>query len=318
MPMPEIPVFDHDTVLRAITPAEAIERVRNAFVLHYDGEWVMPSKVYLEAPDGPGDFRAMPARGGGLAILKWITSFPSNGERGLPVVMGLVCVSDATDGRPLALIDARAVTMLRTGAVAAVAAQELAREDAASVGLIGCGVYGAWAGRCLAAAEYGPGVCFDLDPDAAGALAGELGWEAGALDDALACDIVTCVTPGHEPVVTEAVLRPGMHLNMLGADGPGKAEAAPEAVARCRLFCDEWNQASHGGELTPAVEAGLVDRDQVTELGAVMTGKAEGRHSSEETTLFDSTGLAIQDLAIAHAVLEAHRAGAVKAPTVKL
>jgi alanine dehydrogenase len=234
------------------------------------------------------------------------------------VVMGLVCVSDATDGRPLALMDARAVTMLRTGAVAAVAAQELAREDAASAGLVGCGVYGAWAARCLAAAEYGPGICYDLDPDAAGALAGELGWEAGALDDALECDVVTCVTPGHEPVVTESVLRPGIHLNMLGADGPGKAEAEPAAVARCRLFCDEWSQASHGGELTPAVEAGLVSRDQVTELGAVMTGNAEGRRSPEEVTLFDSTGLAIQDLAIAHAVLEAHRAGIVKGQTVRL
>ncbi len=316
--MPEIPVFDHDTVLAAVTPSDAIERVRDAFVRHYDGEWVMPSKVYLDAPDGPGDFRAMPARGGGLAILKWITSFPSNRERGLPVVMGLVCVSDASDGRPLALIDARAITMLRTGAVAAVAAQELAREDAATVGLVGCGVYGAWAARCLAAAEYGPGLCYDVDPDAAGALAGELGWEAGALDDALACDVVTCVTPGNSPVVTEDVLHAGAHLNMLGADGPGKSEAEPGAVARCRLFCDEWHQASHGGELTAVVEAGLVTREQVTELGAVMTGNAEGRSSNEEMTLFDSTGLAIQDLAITHAVLEAQRAGVVKAPVVRL
>jgi ornithine cyclodeaminase/alanine dehydrogenase-like protein (mu-crystallin family) len=161
-------------------------------------------------------------------------------------------------------------------------------------------------------------VCYDLDPDAAGALAGELGWEAGALDDALACDVVTCVTPGHEPVVTEAVLRPGMHLNMLGADGPGKAEAEAAAVAKCRLFCDEWDQASHGGELTPAIEAGLISRDQVTELGAVMTGAAEGRGSDDEITLFDSTGLAIQDLAITHAVLEAYGAGVVKPPVVKL
>ena len=167
-------------------------------------------------------------------------------------------------------------------------------------------------------AEYGPGVCFDTDPDAAGALAGELGWEAGALEDALACDVVTCVTPGHEPVITEAALRPGLHLSMLGADGPGKAEAEAGAVARCLLFCDEWTQASHGGELTPAVEAGLVRRDDVTELGAVVTGEAPGRSSADEITLFDSTGLAIQDLAIAHAVLEAHRAGAVKAPAVRL
>src|SRR4051795_9107843 len=315
--MPELAVFGHDAVLAAVSPLEAIERVRDGFVRHAAGEWGMPSKVYLEVPTG-GDFRAMPARGSGIAIVKWVSSFPDNPARGLPVVNGVICVSSEEDAQPLALIDTRAVTALRTGAVAAVAAQELARPDAASVGIVGCGLHGAWAARCLAAAEYGPGICFDVDPDTAGALAGELGWEAGSLDDALACDIVTCVTPGHEPVVTEAILRPGLHLNMLGADGPGKAEAEPAAVAKCRLFCDEWNQASHGGELTPAVEAGLVKREQVTELGAVMTGAAEGRASDEEITLFDSTGLAIQDLAIAHALLEAHKAGAVKAPAVRL
>jgi ornithine cyclodeaminase/alanine dehydrogenase-like protein (mu-crystallin family) len=118
--------------------------------------------------------------------------------------------------------------------------------------------------------------------------------------------------------VTESVLRPGTHFNMLGADGPGKAEAEPGAVAKCRLFCDEWNQAAHGGELTPAVEAGLVTREDVTELGAVMTGAATGRSSDDEVTLFDSTGLAIQDLAIVHAVMDAHKAGALKAPAVRL
>ena len=97
--MPEIPVFDYDAVLAAVSPLDAIERVRDAFVRHRSGEWVMPAKVYLDAPDGPGDFRAMPARGGGLAILKWVTSFPGNSARGLPMVMGLVCVSDAGDGR---------------------------------------------------------------------------------------------------------------------------------------------------------------------------------------------------------------------------
>ena len=315
--MPELTVIGHDAVLQAISPGEAIDRVRDAFVNHAAGDWRMPPKVYLEAPPA-GDFRAMPALGAGLAILKWVTSFPGNGARGLPVVMGVVCISSAEDGRPLALVDARAVTALRTGAVAAVAAQELAREDARSVGIVGCGLHGAWAARCLAAAEYGPGVCFDPDPDAAGALAGELGWEAGALPDALACDVVTCVTPGAEPVVRAADLRPGMHLSMLGADGPGKAEAEVEAVARCALFCDEWEQASHGGELTGAVEAGLVRREAVGELGAVLTGNVRGRPEPDAVTLFDSTGLAIQDLAICVALVEAHRAGALPAPSVAL
>ena len=315
--MADVLVFPQDTVFHAIEPDEAIERVRDGFVEYAGNEWQMPPKVYLDASPN-GDFRAMPAKGAGLAILKWVTSFPRNPDAGLPVVMGMICVSSAADGEPLALVDVRSVTALRTGAVAAVAAQELAREDARTVGMIGCGLHGTWAARCLAAAEYGPGVCFDPDPEAAGQLAGELGWEAGTREDALACDIVTCVTPGNEPVVRVDDLRPGLHLNMLGADGPGKAEAEPAAVARCQLFCDEWAQASHGGELTGAVEAGLVTRDQVAELGAVLTGSHPGRSAPEGVTLFDSTGLAIQDLALCLALIEAHRAGRVRADTVRL
>ena len=315
--MPDLLVFPQEAVLAAIEPEEAIERVREGFVEYAGSEWQMPPKVYLDASPN-GDFRAMPARGAGLAILKWVTSFPRNPEAGLPVVMGMICVSSAADGEPLALVDVRAVTALRTGAVAAVAAQELAREDARTAGIIGCGLHGTWAARCLAAAEYGPGVCFDPDPEAAGALAGELGWEAGTREDALACDVVTCVTPGNEPVVRAGDLRPGVHLNMLGADGPGKAEAELEAVARCQLFCDEWAQASHGGELTGVVDAGLVSREQVAELGAVLTGSHPGRSDPEGVTLFDSTGLAIQDLALCLALLEAHRAGRVRADTVRL
>jgi alanine dehydrogenase len=313
----ELLVFPQETVLRAIEPAEAIDRVRDGFVEYAGNEWQMPPKVYLDASPN-GDFRAMPAKGAGIAILKWVTSFPGNPEAGLPVVMGVICVSSASDGHPLALVDVRAVTALRTGAVAAVAAQELAREDARTVGMIGCGLHGTWAARCLAAAEYGPGICFDPDPEAAGLLAGELGWEAGTREDALACDVVTCVTPGNEPVVRTGDLRPGLHLNMLGADGPGKAEAEPEAVARCELFCDEWAQASHGGELTGAVAAGLVERGQVTELGAVLTGSHRGRSAPDGVTLFDSTGLAIQDLALCLALIEAHRAGRVRADSVRL
>jgi alanine dehydrogenase len=313
----DIPVFNRDTVLRAITPEEAIDRVREGFVEYAGANWQMPPKVYLDAHPG-GDFRAMPAKGAGIAILKWVTSFPRNPEAGLPVVTGMICVSSVEDGRPLALVDVRSVTALRTGAVAAVAAQELGREDARTVGIVGCGLHGAWAARCLAAAEYGPGVCFDPDPEAAGRLAGELGWEAGSREDALEGDVVTCVTPGHEPVVFASDLRPGLHLNMLGADGPGKAEAQVDAVTRCLLFCDEWEQASHGGELTGAVTAGRVGRAQVTELGDVLTGAAPGRPDDRAVTLFDSTGLAIQDLAICLALLDAHRAGRLKAATVSL
>jgi len=311
-------VFDKATVFAAVSPLEAIDRVRRGFEEFGSGRWAMPPKTYLDGDAPGGDFRAMPARGGGLAILKWVTSFTQNPAAGLPVVMGAILVSSSEDGRPLALVDVRSVTALRTGAVAAVAAQELAREDARTVGVIGCGLHGAWAARCLAAAEYGPGVVFDPDPERAGALAGELGWEAGAREDALAQDVVTCVTPGAEPVVHATDLRPGLHLSFLGADAEGKAEAELGVVTAASLFCDEWEQASHGGELTGAVEAGLVDRRKVTELAEVLTGAAPGRQGKDAVTLFDSTGLAIQDLALCHALLEAHRAGAVRAGEVEL
>ena len=316
--VPELAVLDHATVLAAVSPRAAIEVTRAAFERHHRGEWVMPAKVYLQSPPY-GDFRAMPARGDDLALLKWITSFPGNPEQGLPTVSGVVCLSDARTGVPLAILDARAVTALRTGAVAAVAAQALARPGARTVGIVGCGLHGAWTARCLAAAGYDDGVCFDPRAEAAAALAAELGgWAVGDLPAALACDVVCAITPGAEVVVQRGDLRPGQHLNMLGADGSGKAEASVDAVVACELFCDEWMQASHGGELTGAVEAGLVTREQVTTLGALLAGDAPGRSGPEATTLFDSTGLAIQDLAVAAAALHAARAGEVQAGSVLL
>jgi ornithine cyclodeaminase/alanine dehydrogenase-like protein (mu-crystallin family) len=315
--MPDLALLDHDAVLAAVSPAAAIEATRDAFLRHHSGEWVMPAKIYLESPPY-GDFRAMPARGGDLALLKWVTSFPGNPAHGLPTVSGVVCLSDARTGVPLAILDARAVTALRTGAVAAVAALALAREDARTVGIVGCGLHGAWTARCLAAAGYAEGVCFDPRAEAAAALAQELGWTVGDLPAALACDVVNCITPGSAIVVERDDLRPGRHLNMLGADGSGKAEASIDAVVACELFCDEWEQASHGGELAGAVAAGRVARGQVTALGAVLAGEAPGRSGPEATTLFDSTGLAIQDLAIAAAALEAFRDGRVPARTIAI
>jgi len=260
----------------------------------------------------------MPARGGGLALLKWVTSFPGNPERGLPTVTGVICLSDGQTGEPLMLLDARSVTALRTGAAAAVASRALAREGASSVGLVGCGLHGLWTARSLAAAGCTEGVAYDPDDAAAARVADDLGWRPGSRAEALACDVVCCVTPGAEAVVEAGDLRPGLHLNMLGADGPGKAEATPAAVASCALFCDEWEQAAHGGELTGAVDAGLVTREQVTELGAVLAGDASGRPGPEAVTLFDSTGLAIQDLAVAAAAHRAWRKGDVEAQSVRL
>ena len=316
-PMTEIPVISGAAVFGAIDAATAVERTRHAFERHARGEWAMPPKVYVDAPPD-GDFRAMPARGDGLAILKWVTSFPGNSAKGLPVVRGAVLVSDAGTGAELALIECASITSLRTGAAAAVSAQVLARDGAATVGIIGCGVNGAWAARCLAAVGYGPGVCHDQRAEVAEGLALELGWSAGSRKQAVDQDVVVTVTPGDAPVIAAADLREGQHLALLGADARGKAEAALDAIEGCRLFCDEWRQSSAGGELAHAVDAGVVTREEVTQIGDVITGQASGRSSPEEITLFDSTGLAIQDLAIVSAVYEAWRDGRIEAPVVTL
>jgi alanine dehydrogenase len=310
-------VLDGDAVMAAVDASLAVERVREAFAKHAAGEWSMPSKSHLDSPPN-GDFRAMPARGEGWAMLKWVTSFPGNSQRGLPVVTGALLLSDAETGELRAIVDCAAITSLRTAAAAALSAQVLAAADACSVGIIGCGVNGAAAARCLAPAGYGPGVCADARAEVAEALAGELGWRAGDRAEAAAQDVVVTVTPGTSPVVLASDLRAGQHIAALGADAKGKAELEQEALERCRLFCDDWPQASAGGEISGAVAAGLVDREAVTQLGDVILGRAEGRGSDEEITLFDSTGLAIQDLAIAIAVYEAWRDDRVPATLVPL
>jgi len=179
--------------------------------------------------------------------------------------------------------------------------------------VIGCGVNGAWVAHCLAAAGYGPGVCADPRIEIANSLAAELGWSCGTRGEAAAQDIVASVTPGEEPVILASDLRAGQHLAVLGADAAGKSEVELEAIERCELFCDEWAQAAGGGELAAAVAAGRVARAGVTEIGEVLTGRAVGRSSAESITLFDSTGLAIQDLGIASAVLGALHEGRIEA-----
>lgn len=302
--MTSVPIVGTDAIFRSISAADAIAAVRNAFLKHHRGEWKMPSKVYLDASPH-GDFRAMPALGEGLAILKWVTSFPGNPAHGRPVVYGTIAVSDAVTGEPKAIVDGRAVTALRTGAAAAVATEVLRRDGAATAGLIGCGLHGRWAALCLKEIGLSSGVCADVDDAAAQRLAGELGWTAGSREEAVAADVLTLVTPGESPVVHVGELRGGTHVNALGADGSGKAEMEVAEVERCQLFVDEWDQASHGGELAGAVEQGKVNRLDVAEIGAVLAGEAPGRGSDEAITLFDSTGLAIQDLAIVVEVMKA-------------
>ncbi len=298
-----VPVFAARHVDAAVSPVRALDAVRDAFVAYRRGEWTMPPKTYVPAYPA-GDFRAMPALGAGHAVLKWVTSFPGNPGRGLPTVTGVVLLSDASDGSLLAVLDAAAVTALRTGAAAVLAAETLGREGAEEASVVGAGVNGRAAARTLL--ERGRSVIlWDVDASRAREAADELGARvASSAEEALQAELVVTMTPGHEPLLVEGSLRPGQHVSLMGADGPGKSEIAIQELVRTRVFCDDWEQASHNGELANAVAAGAVGRKDVTELGAVLTGEAPGRRSPDDVTLFDSTGLAIQDLAIALAAME--------------
>ncbi len=332
-----VPLFRAADVYEAVSPDRALGAVREAFVAYARGEWSMPPKVYVPAYPA-GDFRAMPAQGGGFALLKWISSFPGNPSQGLPTVMGTVLLSDASSGRLLAILDAASLTALRTGAAAVLAAETLARPDAETVSVVGAGVNGRAVARTFLARGRRVSL-FDLDAERTKAVADELGAEAAASEEeALAADVVATVTPGKHVLFREGSLRAGQHVSLMGADGPDKCEIAPAEMARVsvfcddwrkgepertrnleariRVYCDDWEQASHAGDLAHAVEAGLITRERVTEIGAVLAGEGEGRRNPHDITIFDSTGLAIQDLAIALAAYE--RAGELALPQVDL
>jgi ornithine cyclodeaminase/alanine dehydrogenase-like protein (mu-crystallin family) len=228
--------------------------------------------------------------------------------------MGLVLLSDATNGSPRAVLDAGAVTALRTGAAAVLAAETLGRADAETAAVVGAGVNGIAAARTFRARGREV-VLYDVDGERARAAADELGGRAVSRGEALAADLLVTMTPGHEILLPEGSLEPGQHVSLMGADGPGKAEIAVDELLRTRIFADDWEQASHNGELVHAVEAGKLERSGVTELGAVLAGEAEGRRSAQEITTFDSTGLAIQDLAIALAAMD--RADDLGLPTLE-
>jgi alanine dehydrogenase len=326
--------FTGAQVREAVSPARAVEAVRDAFIAYARREWTMPPKVYVPAYPA-GDFRAMPALGAGHALLKWVTSFPGNPAQGLPTVTGLVLLSDASNGMLKAALDAAPVTALRTGAAAVLAAETLGCRDAETAAVIGAGVNGEAVASTFVARGRTP-LIWDVDERRAAEVAERVGGRlAPSREEALLADLVATVTPGKEILFGPYTLRPGQHASLMGADGPGKQEIAAEELARVRvfcddweqirpngtpargrLFCDEWEQARHGGDLMHAVDAGLIQRDEVTQLGDVLAGTAAGRQSDRDITVFDSTGLAIQDLAIALAAME--RAHELNLPTFDL
>lgn len=294
--------------------AEAVGAVEAAFAAHGRGETLMPSKVYIDLHKYHGDFRAMPAYFGGAAGLKWVNAHPENpAKHGLPTVRGMYILSDPATADPLAVMDATWLTAARTGASAAVATKYLARPGARSVGFVGSG---AQARTLLAAMRVLYDdleiIAADSQTKAAATFAAEAGGRVGTIDEAAACDIVCTATPSTKPVVERAWIRPGTHINAMGADGHGKQELDPQILKDGLVVVDDIAQAQGSGEVNVPLRDGQLAMDDLqANLGEIVAGLKPGRADEQQITIFDSTGLAIQDVALARVVYQAAQEGGV-------
>jgi alanine dehydrogenase len=222
--------------------------------------------------------------------------------------MGTIIYSDPDTGFPLAVMDGTDLTRLRTGAAAAVATRYLSREDATSLGLVGAGVQSHSQLEAISRVrDIETVVISDLDDEARAAFIDKYGDEfdvqEGSVTDAASCDVVSTTTPVRDPIVEEA--GETTHINAMGADAEGKHEIADDILKEAKLVIDDYEQCTHSGEINvPWHEGVLSDDDIHGEIGDVVAGEIEGRTPEDDVTVFDSTGLAIQDVAAAHVVYE--------------
>ena len=284
----------------------AMEAVEAGFRAHAEGRARMPAKVYLDLPELDGDFRAMPALYGAYAGVKWVNAHPHNPRRfGLPAVLGTYVLSDAKTALPLAIMDATVLTALRTGAAAGVATRYLANLPLSRVGFVGTGVQARMFRAALRTLGSFEVLAADRDEGAAQRFAQESGGRTVSLAEAAGCPVVCVATPSCTPVIERAWIGEGTHVNAMGADGPGKQELDPQILTTARVVVDEPAQSLHGGELNVPVSQGLYSADRIAAtLGEVILGTKPGRLRDSDVTIFDSTGLAIQDVALAAALFE--------------
>jgi len=297
-------ILTHADVRALIDMPLAIQAVEEAFRAHGEGRAVMPPKVYLDIPEHGGDFRAMPALLGQSAGVKWVNSHAHNRERyGLPTVLATYILSDPRNGLPLAIMDATWLTAYRTGAAAGVATKYLARRGYERVGFVGSGVQARMFRDALRTLGDFELLAADRDSNAAQRFADESGGRAVSIAEAASCPVVCTATPSYSPVVERGWVTPGAHINAMGADGPGKQELDPKILLDARLFIDDHEQATHSGEMNVPLSQGVLSEAHIAAtLGEVVAGQAPGRSSDAEITVFDSTGLAIQDVALAQAL----------------
>ena len=237
--------------------------------------------------------------------------WPGNADKGLTNHQSTVILFDADTGRAKALVGGNLLTALRTAAASAVSIKHLARPDAKVLGIVGAGHQSAFQMRAaVAQRDFERVIGWNLHPEMLSRLAdtaAELGmpFEAVPLDRLGAeADVIITITSSFDPILMDAQIAPGTHLACMGTDTKGKQEVDAALVARATVFADEVAQSVTLGEAQHAVAAGLKAESDIAEMGAVINGTHPGRTSEAEVTLFDGTGVGLQDLAVAAAVLD--------------
>ncbi|MEE6210809.1 ornithine cyclodeaminase family protein [Salarchaeum sp. III] len=308
-------LLNKDDVHENTPMAELISAVEDAFAAYETGDAQMPAKSYIDLPQYNGDFRSMPAYldagSWDAAGIKWVNVHPDNPDRfDLPTVMGTMVYSDPENAYPLSIMDGTELTMKRTGAAAAVATDYLAVEDASSFGLVGAGVQSYTQLEAISQIrDIEEVVVSDLNEARIEQFIDYFGDDfdvrEGTITDAGHCDILSTVTPVEDPIVHSSDLADHTHVNAMGADAAGKHEIANDILLDAKVVIDDFAQTTHSGEINVPWSEGVLDEDDIYgEIGEIVTGKAEGRTSDDGVTVFDSTGLAIQDVAAAHVVYE--------------
>ena len=314
-------ILDRRDVTELLTLPDCITAVEEAFRRYGLGQLpVEPGVLGAHLPAG-GFHIKIAALGGtpGYFVAKINANFPDNPTlRGLPTIQGVITLFDATDGRPLALLDSIEITILRTAAATALAARHLALPRAAAVTIVGCGNQGRSHLRALMHVRpVTRAFALDLDPTAARRYAAEMAEELGltvtATTDLTAAvavsDICVTCTPARRPIFPASLLHPGLFLAAVGADSPEKQELETSVLPATRVVVDILQQAVQMGELHHAIVAGLMTAADVhADLGQLVTGQRPGRTTPEDSFVFDSTGTALQDVAAAALVYTRARA----------
>jgi alanine dehydrogenase len=307
-------------IVELLTLDDCIQAVERAFGLHVAGRAFGPGVLGVPTEDGGFHIKAAGLRGVQSYFAAKINgNFANNSQRfGLPTIQGTVMLADASNGTPLAVMDSASITTLRTGAATAVAAKFLARNDAKTATVVGCGVQGEVQLAAIAAVlPLQRALLLDSDPtraeEAAARAMTRLGLRAEAAKDLRAAlresDVCVTCTPARRAYVMAADVAPGTFIAAVGADNRGKQEIDPTLIASATLVVDVLEQCAEIAELQHALAAGLMTRERVhAELGDVVAGRRPGRTRRDEITIFDSSGTALQDVAAAIAVYEKARA----------